>query len=226
VGLALAVGALVLASPLAPRPAQANILCKWFGQCFYESPGFRITVVDKETGQPLADVHALAEWVQYGFHGRNGPLMVQDAVSRRDGVLTFPAWGRIRGSNAGLVINSDPVVTLYKAGYKVLAIFNAVPIGIEETDQVRGFFQDGQTIAIEPIQWSPAEWVEQLQKAAYPGTKGSTSKEQILQFRVPYLNRFRRIWAERDKVSPRHKEPGEFFWDIEREIKFLEEGGR
>ena len=68
---------------LASQSAEANFMCQWMGRCFFESPGFRITVVDKETGKPLSDVHALSVWVQYGCHGTNGPLMVQDAVSGR-----------------------------------------------------------------------------------------------------------------------------------------------
>src|SRR5437763_14174874 len=100
--------ALLLASLLAPSWAEANILCKWLGQCWYESPGFRITVGDKETGQPLSDVHALAEWISYGMWGQKGPLMVQEAVSGVNGVLAFPTWGPTRGSRQRLVINQDP----------------------------------------------------------------------------------------------------------------------
>src|SRR5215475_2848681 len=103
---------------LAGPPAEAeNFECTVFGQCFYESPGFRIRVVDKEMGQPLEGVHALAEWQRYGPHGFNGPLMAQDAVSAPDGWLTFPAWGPLRGSASGLVINTDPGITLFKPGY-------------------------------------------------------------------------------------------------------------
>jgi hypothetical protein len=65
----------------APAPTHANVLCRWTGFCLYLSPGFELTAVDAETGQPLPDVYAWAEWVQYGAHGRGGPLMVQDATS-------------------------------------------------------------------------------------------------------------------------------------------------
>ena len=110
---AIGIGLLLLVGLLVPRAVEANILCKWFGRCLYESPGFRFTVVDRETGQPLADVHALSEWVMYGYHGTDGPLMVQDALSGPDGLLAFPAWGPLRGSSAGLVLNQDPVITLF-----------------------------------------------------------------------------------------------------------------
>ena len=114
---------------VAPRSAEANLLCKWFGRCFYESPGFRIRVVDKETGQPLADVHALAEWASYAVGRENGPFMVQDATSGPDGMLAFPPWGPMRGYRGGLVLNSDPVITLLKPGYRTRVLNNAFPIG-------------------------------------------------------------------------------------------------
>lgn len=220
---AIGIGLLLLVGLLVPRLAEASILCKWFGRCFYESPGFRFTVVDRETGQPLADVHALAEWVQYGPYGRNGPLMVQDTSSGSDGALSFLAWGPIRGSIAGLVLNHDPVISLFKPGYRVLAVFN-VP-GTDETARVRGLRQDGETFFLEPFRGSPAEWVEQLGKAL-EGAAASISEEQFLQFRVPYLVRRKRLWAERNKVPQEHQKVGQFFWHVERGIKLLEEGRR
>ena len=220
---AIGIGLLLLVGLLVPRAVEANILCKWFGRCLYESPGFRFTVVDRETGQPLADVHALSEWVMYGYHGTDGPLMVQDALSGPDGLLAFPAWGPLRGSSAGLVLNQDPVITLFKPEYKVLTIFN-VP-GTDETASVRGLRQDGQTFFLEPFRGSPGEWVEQLGKAL-EGAAASISAEQLLQFRVPYLNRRKRLWAERNKVPQEHQKVGQFFWHVERGIKLLEEGKR
>src|SRR5215813_450353 len=147
-GGALVAGGLLLA----PAPAAADILCEWLYQCYYQSPGFRFRVTDRETGQPLADVHALAEWVQEGSHGRNGPLMVQDAVSGADGWLKFPAWGPIRGSSVGLVLNLDPAVSLFKPGYQTLLIQNAYPEGTSETTQLRRFGQDKQSFALQRFQ--------------------------------------------------------------------------
>ncbi|MGH2362873.1 MAG: hypothetical protein ACRDGM_20285 [bacterium] len=214
---------LLLAGLVVPRPAEANILCRWFGYCVYESPGFRIAVVDRETGQPLADVHALAEWQMYGGYGRNGPLMVQDTVSGRDGLLTFPAWGPTRAPSVGLVLNHDPVISLFKPGYKILMIFN-MP-GTDETARVRGLTQDGQTYFLEPFRGTPEEWMEQLRKAK-EGAAVSLSEEQIVQFRVQYLSRLKRLWAERNNVPPEYRRAGQFFWHVERDIKLLEEGKR
>lgn len=220
---AIGIGLLLLVGLLVPRLAEANILCRWFGYCVYESPGFRIAVVDRETGQPLADVHALAEWQMYGGHGRNGPLMVQDAVSGSDGVIAFPPWGPIRGSTAGLVLNHDPVISLFKPGYKVLTIFN-VP-GTDETARVRGLRQDGQTYFLEPFRGRPEEWVEELEKV-WVGRATPRSDEQTLKFRGPYVNRVRYVRAEREKVPARFRSPGQFFSSVEAVLRFFEEGHR
>ena len=205
------------------RVAEANWLCPWLGPCLYESPGFRFTVVDKETGQPLADVFALAEWIQYGRHGRNGPIMVQDAVSDPDGRLVFPPWGPIQGSPSGLVLNHDPFMTLFRPGYRTLAMTNRVSMATEETTRVRRFGQDGQTIAMERFRETPEEWMRELDKLRQ-GAAASMSVEQFLQFRVPYLKRAKRLWSEREEVPPKYREPGEFLWHVERTIRRLEEG--
>ena len=206
---------------VAPQSADANILCKWFGRCFYESPGFRIRVVDKETGQPLADIHALAEWVSYAVGRENGPQMVQDAISGADGMLVFQAWGPMRGYRDGLVLNSDPVITLFKPGYRTATLNNAFPIGAGETDRVHGFQQDGQTFALEPFRGTPDEWIEQLRHVG-DGRAFPRGEDDNRKFRDPYLNRLRRVWAERDKVPERHRVRPGFFWAVEEEVRALE----
>lgn len=216
--------ALVLATGLlAPLPAEANLLCKWFGRCLYESPGFRIIVVDKETGQPLADVHALAEWVQHGSHGRAGPLMVQDAVGGPDGVITFPAWGPERGYRLGLKLNLDPAITLFKPGYRTLLIQNAYPPDTTETTRVRHFGQDGQTFRLEPFRGTPGEWVDQLREAAYPATIGGMSDEQLLQFRRSYLDRRRRVWSELETIPRTDRDIANFVRAFEDSFRRLEQ---
>lgn len=219
------VGALLLVAawPGLAGAAQANRLCETLG--IFQGEAFRLLVVDAETQRPLANVHALAEWQSWGFHGRNGPVMVQDAVSGADGILAFPAWGPVSGERAGLVLNSDPVITLFKPGYKPLIIFNAYPEDMTETTCVRRFGQDGRPFALEPFRGTPDEWVEQLRKISH-GLAGPRSREQSLRFRDPYVNRLRLIRAERDHAPSQYREPGQFFWHVERDIKFYEEGRR
>src|SRR5437667_7675538 len=75
-----------LVSPIAAAPEQPCEVVPM--PCTFEGLPFKITVIDAETRKPLADVHALAEWQIHGAGGRlNGPLMVLDATSGRDGEI-------------------------------------------------------------------------------------------------------------------------------------------
>jgi hypothetical protein len=225
------VGVLVgLSLFLTARAAEANVLCALFSYCLYEGVPFTIRVVD-QTGQPLAEVHALAEWVQWGMHGVGPPLMVQEAVSGPDGVLAFPGWGPLRGSPEGLAGARDPIITLFKPGFLLSpsqgllgrqAILNRLSKGTDERTRVRRFTDDGRTVAMEPFRGTADEWVKELD-----GAHRSTGADEVfLRYRVPYLNRLRRLLAEQDQLPRKYQELGQIFWDIQRQIRFLEEGTR
>lgn len=224
--VATAVAAGLLVVLIAADPANSGVLCRWFGRCVYESPGFRIVVTDRETGHPLPDVHALAEWQMYAAGRLNGPLMVQDTVSDADGLLTFPAWGPIQGAREGLVISSNPVVTLFKSGYRPLILNNAYPLAAEETDRVHGFDQGAQSSAMEPFRGTPAEWVAQLDRV-WRGLAFSRHEADTQRFRDAYRNRALRVWAEQNtvpeahRVPPGFRTPPGFFWFVDEELKRL-----
>ncbi len=210
----------VFVSGAALDTAHADVMCRWFGHCVYESPGFKIRVVDKETGKPLADVHALAEWTQYAFQGSGALLVAQDAVSREDGVLVFPPWGPVTGSSGGLVLNQDPVITLYKFGYDVMLINNAP--GTDERARVRGLTQNGQTFRLGVFRGSAEQRLQQLLVPGFGlGIPGNEQTKAL--YRQPYLNRLRRIATEKINFPKDLENPGQFFWHLQREIKSFEE---
>jgi hypothetical protein len=183
-----------------PAPASANALCRWLGLCLYLSPGFKLTVLDAETGKPLSDVYAWAEWTQYGAHGRGGPLMVQDAHSTADGHLTFPRWGPRAGPRGGLVLGIDPAVILFKPGYTTLLVENGVPIPGDEHAAIRGMSRNGETLRLQPFRGSVEEWVEQLRRLVYPALSGNVSDEQRDRFRATYVRRMEFAIAELEKL--------------------------
>src|SRR2546422_11693626 len=86
-----ALATLLIASVVWPHAADSDQPCEVVPMpCTFESLLFKFKVVDAETHQPLADVHALAEWQTEGVGGRaNGPLMARDTVSGSDGVISF-----------------------------------------------------------------------------------------------------------------------------------------
>jgi hypothetical protein len=129
-------------------PAHAGLLCTVFKYCLYEGVPFTIKVVDKETGSPLPNVHALAEWLQQGRFGAGGPVMVQDAVSGPDGVLTFPAWGPLRGSPDGLLVYEAPVITRHAR--------KPCPLGRGGSHPCRGIIK-GAGGPLYPAPWWPSE---------------------------------------------------------------------
>lgn len=213
---------------LPARPAAADLLCSLFKHCFYEGVAFRITVVDKETGQPLADVHALAEWGQYGAFGRNGPLMVQDAVSGPDGVLAFPAWGPIRGSSEGLIVNEAPVITLFKPGYVLIvpegarrAIFPSIPRGTAGTTRVWRFAPDGKTFEMERFRGTPEEWIIEM-KRIFSGAVPH-GEPGLRRFRGPYLNRLKRVQADTEKLPRTTRGIADLQGQLAASIDYIEE---
>jgi hypothetical protein len=213
-----------LGSPAPILAAEAGQPCEVVPMpCTFEGVPFKFQVVDAETRQPLANVHALAEWQTEGVGGRaGGPLMVKDTLSDSDGQISFDAWGPIQGPWTGLVIGSDPVVTLFKAGYMALRLDNGyLPPG-QERERVRKFVRKDTAHALESFRGTPEQWLQQLRGAL--GLRGSD--EQILRFRGAYLNRLRLISAERPKLPREYQRVGKFFWHVDRELKFLEEGHR
>jgi hypothetical protein len=207
---------------LAPRPAAADFMCTVFGDCDYESPGFQFVVTDRETGRPLADVHALAEWIRYGRHGSGGPLIAQDAVTGEDGVARFAPWGPVRGAPMGLVLNADPLVTLFHSDYRTLLLNNAVNPGTDEKQRVRGFVLGIQSTGLMPFRGSSEEWVEELKRAAIVDSRGSMRVDRLGPSRSAYVRRLRRVLAASTVVPTRYREPGQLLWHLERSLKAFE----
>jgi hypothetical protein len=204
----------------APTPAHANALCRWTGLCIYLSPGFTLTVVDADTGKPLPDVYAWAEWVQYGAHGIGGPLMVQDATSNTAGRLDFPRWGPALGSRAGLVRGTDPAVILFKPGYVTLLLENAVPLGASEQAAFRGMSRNRETLRLRPFRGSAAEWVDQLRRLVHPGLSSGVSHQQRDQFRRAYLTRTEVVAAELAKLPTDLAHAIRLRASVDRDVRF------
>jgi hypothetical protein len=197
---------LIVPGLLAPARVEAYMLCGLLGICPYISPGFTLTVVDAESGKPVGDVYAWAEWVQYANHGLNGPIMIQEAQASADGRLVFPWWGPRFGYRSGLDIGSDPAVILFKPGYATLIVQNGERPGMRTTDAIRVFTRNGETLRLQRFAGSIDERVRQLRALAFSPTMGRMSDDQAAKFRAPYLKRFDLATAELDRL-PKESEP-------------------
>jgi len=218
---ALAIVVALLLSWWAPGPSEANSLCRWTGFCLYLSPGVTLTVVDAETGRPLPGVYAWAEWVQYGAHGRGGPLMVQDATSDASGRLAIPHWGPKLGSRGGLLLGLDPAVILFKTGYTTLVLENGVPPGASHHAALRGMSRNGETLRLQPFRGSQAEWVEELRRLVYPALSSHVTDAQRNRFRSPYLRRIAIIATELGSVPPDAGKAAELRAGLELSLRFF-----
>lgn len=223
---ALAIVVALLLSWWAPGPAEANSLCRWTGFCLYLSPGVTLTVVDAETGRPLPGVYAWAEWVQYGAHGRGGPLMVQDATTDASGRLAIPHWGPKLGSRGGLLLGLDPAVILFKTGYTTLLLENAVPPGASHHAALRGMSRNGETLRLQPFRGSQAEWVEELRKLVHPALSAGIAESHRDRFQAVYLRRTDLANAELRALPSDLKEVMQLRSSIGRDEQFYRRGNR
>ena len=224
-------GLLLLASLLGPtvsalaQNVRSDPLCPHIVACEYQAPAFTIRVVDQQTGQPLADVHAIASWLVYGFHGRRGILMALEAVSGPDGQLSFPAWGPIRSGVEGLIGGLDPLVSLFRAGYRTKLIHNATPIEQPDTARIHAFHQSRETFELIPLQSSPNEAIMELRRADDAFEGASLSKYDPISFRQAYVRRLRLVRAEVERLPRATPQVEQFLKILDDDIRFFEAGG-
>ena len=216
------VAAIVIALGLvAPAQAEAYVLCNWLAICPYGSPGFTLTVVDAESGNPLADVYAWAEWVQYGGHGLNGPIMIQEAQASGDGRLVFPWWGPRFGYRSGLDIGSDPAVILFKSGHATLIVQNGERPGMRTTDAIRVFTRNGETLRLQRFRGSAIERVAELRRLVHPGLTSFVSDAQRDRFRASYLRRLGYAETESARLPQDATEVSQFRSSLKLDRRFL-----
>src|SRR5262245_10158399 len=162
--------------------------------------------------QALTDPAHLSEWAPFDAD-RNlaavGPVKLSTVRTPTPQVfestvkrVAFPRWGPVAGYRPGLVLNSDPVVTLFKPGHRYVVLNNAFPVGARDTDRVHPFWQNGQTFTMNAMGSDHPEWPKQLYRAAIFGSP-QISRELLLRFGESYLARLRRVRSEVEKVPER-----------------------
>lgn len=197
---------------------QSDPLCPHIVACEYEAPGFTIKVVDKQTGQPLADVHAMATWLMYGGPRRRGPLMVIEAVSEQDGRLSFPAWGPVRSGLEGMLPGRDPVISLFRSGHRAMLIYNDGLPG-PHTARVRAFNQAGQAFEMTPYEGIPAEAVVELRKASDPFDGNTVSDYDPEGFQRAYVNRLRRVIGDAERLPRQRPDVEQLLWALRADMR-------
>jgi alpha-ketoglutarate-dependent taurine dioxygenase len=151
--------------------------------------------------------------------------MALDALSDAAGVIRFPSWGPVDGHSSGLVFGDDPVITLFKPGFQWLRIHNEGSHEKNEKDRIRRFLPNGHVYVLKAFRGTDAEWLEQLKKAGNPAVY-PMSDEMLLQFRVPYLDRLRRVQAELQRLPNDLQSLARRQMPLYPNLQFLEKGSR
>jgi hypothetical protein len=133
----------------------------------YSADSITATVVDAETGAPLEGVIVVAHWqLTHGTVGGTTPtdqLMVMEAVTGKEGVFHFPAWGPKTVWNGDMLINQDPELLLFKPGYEYRSLRNTNTYQMDQlTRNQRTSEWNKRTIALRPFRGGGQEYAEHL----------------------------------------------------------------
>lgn len=154
-GLARATSLLLLLTPLAanlPARAYEDRPPPPLFSPPYSAQAITGKVVDAETGEPLAGVIIVAQWmIDRNFVGDDKALLnVMESVSDIQGAYGFPAWGPIElPPRADFRKGQDPRVYYFKTGYWPEVESNGVVSDISyRITPVGGFKGNGKTIKL------------------------------------------------------------------------------
>jgi hypothetical protein len=131
--------------------------------------------VDIETGAPIEGAVVVVRWEVETFHADLGGWLVMDeAVTDRDGMFHFKAWGPMRtppdhrGSRTRLSPN-EPSIAIFKSGYDIKS--TSAGSEMEYMDDrsytgpsVRKVYADEKVIALERFIGTNTQWGAYLER--------------------------------------------------------------
>ena len=128
---------------------------------FYSADPITASVVDADTGAPLADVNVVATWeLKGGLEGGNleGYANVVEAVTDEHGTFHLPGWGPRPNLSFGRIRNIDaPAIMLFKGGYRYRAVENEGSSMVAAPSQMKSTW-NGKVILLTRFKGSPAEY--------------------------------------------------------------------
>jgi hypothetical protein len=150
--------------------------------------------------------------------------MALEAVSGPDGQLSFQAWGPIRNASQGLLPGLDPVITLFRPGYRAKLVHNETPVQRPDTARLHPFAKAGETFTLDQLtERSPLDLVSALWEAAEPVDGGNVSRHDPEPFRQIYVRRWKRVKAEAERL-PRLPEVQRLLWQLDTTIRIFATG--
>ena len=138
----------------------------------YSSPAWSGRVVDHDTGAPIEGAIVVVRWPLETFRSDlAGWLVMDEAVTDRDGVFQFKAWGPIRtpdtrGSRTRLSPNV-PEIDVFKSEYEVATSAAGTNSGYLDDrsytgPSVRKVYADGKVIALARFRGTDTQYAAHL----------------------------------------------------------------
>jgi hypothetical protein len=142
----------------------------------YSSPAWSGRIVDSETGAPIEGAVVVVRWEVETFHADLGGWLVMDeAVTDRDGMFHFKAWGPMRtrpdhrGSRTRLSPN-EPSIAIFKSGYDIKITSAGSEMGYMDDrsytgPSVRKVYADEKVIALERFRGTESQYGKYLDRS-------------------------------------------------------------
>jgi len=128
---------------------------------FYFGKSIHGRVVDAQTNQPLPGAVVVALWELDKFISGTGPVLTaQETTADSTGAFTIPGWGPKFRPCLTRLLNNDPTLFVFRAGYEPIRVMNA------DRQNVWSFIRrsdwNDSTFALQPFSGSPHDRFGQL----------------------------------------------------------------
>ena len=140
----------------------------------YSSPAWSGRVIERDSGAPIEGAIVVVRWQLEGFDAKfAGWLLMDEAVSDKDGIFRFKSWGPMRtpdsrGSRTRMSPNV-PEISVFKSGYEVEASGGGSDSGYLDDrfytgPSERRVFADDHVIAMDRYRGTLKEYREYLER--------------------------------------------------------------
>jgi hypothetical protein len=140
----------------------------------YSSPAWSGRIVDIETGAPIEGAVVVVRWEVETYRADLGGWLVMDeAVTDRDGIFHFKAWGPMRtpdyrGARTRLSPNV-PSIDVFKSTYEIAVSSAGNEMGYMDDrsytgSAVRKVYADGKVIALTRFSGTNDQWRSYLER--------------------------------------------------------------
>lgn len=90
----------------------------------YSAKEIRAKIVDAESGEPVKEAVVVAVWTLGGPINPHKTFEIKEALTDQDGWFYIPGWGPKERPPLTYFEDHDPIIHIFKVGYKALSLLN------------------------------------------------------------------------------------------------------